>query len=154
MNMKKVLLCSLCLLVCALGINIPAVAQPSQKLVNVVVSPDRPDWKYKVGDEAVFTVQVLEAANPVKGITVDYEVGPEFFPTVKKEGVVLKDGQNDAEGEDDRAGIRTLPRGGKKRRLYLRGFGDGWRSAEIRSVRHRPNLPIRRFLDRCTRSGP
>ena len=74
------LLCSLCLLVCALGINIPAVAQPSQKLVNVVVSPDRPDWKYKVGDEAVFTVQVLEAANPVKGITVDYEVGPEFFP--------------------------------------------------------------------------
>ena len=39
MNMKKVLLCSLCLLVCALGINIPAVAQPSQKLVNVVVSP-------------------------------------------------------------------------------------------------------------------
>ena len=34
--MKKVLLCSLCLLVCALGINIPAVAQPSQKLVNVV----------------------------------------------------------------------------------------------------------------------
>ena len=91
--MKKVLLCSLCLLVCALGINIPAVAQPSQKLVNVVVSPDRPDWKYKVGDEAVFTVQVLEAANPVKGITVDYEVGPEFFPTVKKEGVVLKDGK-------------------------------------------------------------
>ena len=77
----------------ALGINIPAVAQPSQKLVNVVVSPDRPDWKYKVGDEAVFTVQVLEAANPVKGITVDYEVGPEFFPTVKKEGVVLKDGK-------------------------------------------------------------
>ena len=91
--MKKVLLCSLCLLVCALGINIPAVAQPSQKLVNVVVSPDRPDWKYKVGDEAVFTVQVLEAANPVKGVTVDYEVGPEFFPTVKKEGVVLKDGK-------------------------------------------------------------
>ena len=91
--MKKVLLCSLCLLVCALGINIPAVGQPSQKLVNVVVSPDRPDWKYKVGDEAVFTVQVLEAANPVKGVTVDYEVGPEFFPTVKKEGVVLKDGK-------------------------------------------------------------
>ena len=82
--MKKVLLCSLCLLVCALGINIPAVGQPSQKLVNVVVSPDRPDWKYKVGDEAVFTVQVLEAANPVKGVTVDYEVGPDFSLLLRK----------------------------------------------------------------------
>ena len=37
MNMKKVLLCSLCLLVCALGIIIPAVALPWVFLVLVVV---------------------------------------------------------------------------------------------------------------------
>lgn len=139
--MKKVLLCSLCLLVCALGINIPAVGQPSQKLVNVVVSPDRPDWKYKVGDEAVFTVQVLEAANPVKGVTVDYEVGPEFFPTVKKEGVVLKDGKMTLKAKMTEPGFARCRVVAKKTVIPTRVWRR-WRSAKIRSVRHRPNLPI------------
>ena len=79
-------------LVCALGIISPLYAQPAQKLVNVVVSPDHPDWQYQVGEEAVFTVQVFEASNPLQNITVNYELGPEFFPTVKQENVPLKNG--------------------------------------------------------------
>ncbi len=90
--MKRSLLRLLGLLAFVSGLNIPVMAQPPQKLVTVTVSPDRPDWRYKVGEEALFTVRVLEAGNPIMGVTVDYEIGPEFFPTIREENVVLKDG--------------------------------------------------------------
>ncbi|MDR1161823.1 MAG: acetylxylan esterase [Tannerellaceae bacterium] len=68
-------------------------AQPSQKLVSVIVSPDHTDWRYKVNEEVTFTVQVYRNENLLKNVTVDYEYGPEFFPTTKKQDVVLKEGK-------------------------------------------------------------
>ncbi|MDR2042023.1 MAG: acetylxylan esterase [Tannerella sp.] len=68
-------------------------AQPAQKQVTVVISPDHEDWRYEVKEEAVFRVQVFKDENLLKGVTVDYETGPEFFPSVRKQGVVLKEGQ-------------------------------------------------------------
>lgn len=68
-------------------------AQPAQKYVNVVISPDHAGWKYKLKEQATFTVQVLNNDIPMKDVTVDYELGPEYFPTEKKQDVVLKDGK-------------------------------------------------------------
>lgn len=68
-------------------------AQPPQRLVTVIVSPDHTDWRYQANEEVTFTVQVLRNENLLKDVTVDYEIGPEYFPTAKKEGVVLKDGK-------------------------------------------------------------
>ncbi|MDR3262437.1 MAG: acetylxylan esterase [Tannerella sp.] len=68
-------------------------AQPAQQLVDVVVSPNHTDWKYKSGEEVTFSVQVYRFDNLLKNVTIDYELGPEFFPTVEKKGVVLKDGK-------------------------------------------------------------
>lgn len=65
--MKKVLLCSLCLLVCALGINIPAVAQPSQKLVNVVVSPTAPIGSIKWAMKPFLRYRCLKRPILLKG---------------------------------------------------------------------------------------
>lgn len=90
--MKK-LFFSICFLSLLLGNIVPIAAQPSQKLVNVVVSPDRADWQYKVKDPVIFTVQVFQNENLLKDVTVDYEVGPEFFPTEKKQNIVLKEGK-------------------------------------------------------------
>ncbi|MDR1258894.1 MAG: acetylxylan esterase [Tannerellaceae bacterium] len=89
--MKKYLL-----LFCLLGIAGAvqyAQAQPAQRLVNVIVSPDHQDWKYKTGEEATFTVQVYQFGNLMKDVTVDYELGKEFFPTVEQKDKVLKDGK-------------------------------------------------------------
>ncbi|MEG1749852.1 MAG: acetylxylan esterase [Tannerellaceae bacterium] len=89
--MKK-LLFSFSLLVLMLGVVMPTMAQPAQKLINVVVSPDRADWKYKVKDNVTFTVQVFKNETLLKGVNVDYQVGPECFPNVMEQNVSLKDG--------------------------------------------------------------
>lgn len=68
-------------------------SQPSQRVVNVVVAPDRMDWKYEVGEEVTFTVQVIRNGNLMKDIIVDYELGPECFPNVIKKNVLLENGK-------------------------------------------------------------
>ena len=68
-------------------------AQPAQKLVNVVVAPNRTDWKYKSKEEVTFAVQVFKDENLLKDVIVDYEIGPESFPVEKKSDVLLKEGK-------------------------------------------------------------
>ncbi|MDR1224434.1 MAG: acetylxylan esterase [Tannerella sp.] len=83
----------ICSLLCFLGTVTKVQAQPSQKLVNVVVSPDRADWKYQIKDQVSFHVQVYKDNVLMKNVSVDYETGPEVFPTEKKQNVVLKNGE-------------------------------------------------------------
>jgi cephalosporin-C deacetylase-like acetyl esterase len=80
-------------LFCFLGIITHVQAQPSQKLVNVVISPDHADWNYKVKETVSFRVQVYKDNVLMKNVPVDYEIGPEFFPTEKKQDVILKNGE-------------------------------------------------------------
>ena len=91
--MKKVVF-SFCFLMTLLwGGTLGLKAQPAQKLVNVVVSPDRMDWKYKSKEAVTFTVQVFKDENLLKDVVVDYEIGPEYFPVEKKSDVLLKKGK-------------------------------------------------------------
>ncbi|MDR3220163.1 MAG: acetylxylan esterase [Dysgonamonadaceae bacterium] len=85
------------LLLCALfylfGINTIVYAQPVQKWVNIIVSPDHADWKYQTKETATFTIQVYKDNVLMKNIPVDYEIGPELFPVEKKQAVLLKNGE-------------------------------------------------------------
>lgn len=63
-------------------------AQP----VKVIVTPNHSDWKYNVKENVTFNIQVLEHNNLLKDVTIDYEMGPEKFPDVRKQNVVLKEG--------------------------------------------------------------
>lgn len=67
-------------------------AQIKGNEVTVVVSPNHLNWKYKLKEKCEFRIQVFKAQNLLPGATIDYELGPEMYPTEKKEGVVLKDG--------------------------------------------------------------
>lgn len=89
----KNFLFALCLLFGLLGHSMLGWAQPAQKLVQVVVSPDRIDWQCKVKEEVTFTVQVFKHENLLKDVVVDYELGPEYFPTVVKKDIRLADGK-------------------------------------------------------------
>lgn len=91
--MKKVLFSFCFLMALLLGSSLGVEAQPAQKLINVVVSPDRTDWKYKEKQEVTFTVQVFKNGNLLKDVVVDYELGPEFFPVKKEKDVLLKNGK-------------------------------------------------------------
>jgi cephalosporin-C deacetylase-like acetyl esterase len=90
MKRKFLFICSLfCLLTTGVGMQ----AQPAQKLVNILVSPDHADWKYKVKENAVFKIQVFKDNVLMKDVSVDYELGPECFPVEIKKGLVLKNGE-------------------------------------------------------------
>ena len=97
------------LLFCFLGIfmkaGLPVLAQPAQKLVNVIVSPNHGDWQYKIGEEASFNVQVLRYGGLLENVTIDYELGPEFFPATEKKDVVLKDGKITLKASMKEAGL-------------------------------------------------
>ncbi len=77
---------------------ISLIAQPATSLVKVTVTPDRADWTYKVGETARFSVEVTRFGHLMEGVTIDYETGPEGFPDVRHEGVVLKTGKTDFSG--------------------------------------------------------
>lgn len=61
--------------------------------IRVVVSPDHTDWTYQPKEKCTFHIQVYKAQNLLPGAVIDYELGPEMYPTEKKENLVLKDGQ-------------------------------------------------------------
>ena len=89
MKQKKIFICCLFCLLAVINVQ----AQPAQRLINVIVSPDRADWKYKAQENVTFKIQVFKDNVLMKDVAVDYETGPEFFPTEKKENVVLKNGE-------------------------------------------------------------
>jgi len=66
--------------------------------IRVVVSPDHPDWTYRLNEKCTFTVRVLKAQNLLPDVKVDYELGPEMYPTEIKKGVVLKGGELKLQG--------------------------------------------------------
>ncbi|MDR1119741.1 MAG: acetylxylan esterase [Dysgonamonadaceae bacterium] len=82
-----------CSLFCLLATGVSIQAQPAQKLVNILVSPDHADWKYGLKETAVFKIQVIKDNVLMKDVSVDYELGPECFPTEIKKGVILKNGE-------------------------------------------------------------
>lgn len=75
-----------------------ASAQVRGNEIRVVVSPDHADWVYGLNEKSTFTIQVWKAQNLLPGVTIDYELGPEMYPTEVKKGVVLKDGSLKVQG--------------------------------------------------------
>ncbi len=60
------------------------LAQPTEKLVKVIVAPDHIDWTYKPGEPVRFTIRVLQHGNPVAGSSLSYKIGPEMLPATKE----------------------------------------------------------------------
>lgn len=80
----------LCLLAGISGISVKAQIRGNN--IVVTVTPDHKDWNYKTGETAKFKVSVLRSGTLLDNVKVDYEAGPEMYPSVKKQGVTLKDG--------------------------------------------------------------
>ncbi len=68
------------------------IAQIRGNEIRVVVSPDRTDWTYRLNEKCTFTVRVIKARNLLSDVRIDYELGPEMYPTEAKKNVLLKDG--------------------------------------------------------------
>lgn len=82
-----------CLLFAFISHNAIVWAQPAQKMVNVVITPSCDDWQCKVKEEVTFSIHVLKNKVLLKNVSVEYELGPEYFPTETKKDLVLKEGK-------------------------------------------------------------
>ena len=89
---------SLLLFLCTVSV----LAQIRGSEIRVVVSPDHTDWTYQLKEKCTFTVQVYKAQNLLPDVKIDYELGPEWYPTEQEEGVLLKDGKKILSGSMDK----------------------------------------------------
>lgn len=92
---------SLLLFLCTVSV----LAQIRGSEIRVVVSPDHTDWTYQLKEKCTFTVQVYKAQNLLPDVKIDYELGPEWYPTEQEEGVLLKDGKKTLSGSMDKPGF-------------------------------------------------
>lgn len=138
--------------------------------INVVVSPDHSDWTYELGDKATFTIHVMKSQNILENALIDYEIGPEWYPVEKKDGVVLKNGKLKVSGTMKNPGfLRCKVRAHVNGRVYdgmataayspasikpctsmPADFESFWKNS-IENARNTPLSPTMELLpERCT----
>jgi cephalosporin-C deacetylase-like acetyl esterase len=69
------------------------VAQPVEKLVKIVVTPDHQNWIYKPGEPAKFQVLVMKNSEPIPNVKIRYEYGAEQVAPTKIDSATLKEGK-------------------------------------------------------------
>lgn len=122
-SMKKLLIPGLLLLWVT-----PVLAQPVERVVKVIITPDHADWVYKTGEPVKFNVAVYRNNVLLKGTKLRYEIGPEKMEPTKKETVTLPAGTIALDGGTMRTGgflrcIATAEVDGKEYRgLTTAGF--------------------------------
>ncbi len=77
--------------------SLSAAAQPTEKIVKVLVAPDHTNWEYKTGEPVKFTITVLQYGNPLKNAQLKYEVMPEKMMATKTETLTLPNGTKTVE---------------------------------------------------------
>ena len=73
--------------------------------IQVLVSPDQPDWTYVPGEEATFTIRVLKHQVPMEDVNVSYTVGPEKMAPIDQGTLKLKGGSAQIKGKLSEAGF-------------------------------------------------
>src|SRR5690554_6828638 len=66
-------------LLMVIAVSLSIYAQPARQLVQVIVTPDKSDWTYSIGERASFKIQVLQNNYPLEGIEVSYNIQPELM---------------------------------------------------------------------------
>ena len=100
--MKKIII----LLIMACFI-LPLKAQIKGNNITVTVTPNHKDWNYKTGEKIDYTVCVLKSGTLLDEADISYEMGPEMYPTVKKD-LHLKTGTTHISGRMDKPGFHKL----------------------------------------------
>ena len=165
--MKKI---SFIILLLALLNVMPANAQIRGNSISVDVVPDHQDWRYEVGQTASFKICITREHTLLNNVTIDYEAGPEMYPEVKKQGVVLKDGTLTVKGRMTKPGFYRVevkatidgkeykgacaaafsPELLQPTTVMPQDFSDYWQRV-VSEARQIPLNPTKRLLpERCT----
>lgn len=68
-------------------------AQTTVPTVSALVDLDHPDWKYNIGQNALFTVGIEKDGNTLKDVTAHIEIGPEQMQATIVKDTLLKKGK-------------------------------------------------------------
>src|SRR5690606_39636929 len=66
----------------------------TNQLIQVLVTPDKADWNYALGEEASFKVTVLKHQVPVENAEISYTIGLEKMQPMQSGNVTLKSGSS------------------------------------------------------------
>lgn len=87
-------------LCCSFLIAVASFSQSrSTQPIQVLVSPDKPDWTYEPHQEATFRIQVLQHQVPLTDIEINYAVGPEKMQPTDQGKLKLKNGSGIIKGK-------------------------------------------------------
>ena len=166
--MRKI---TISLMITLLAFWMPVRAQIRGNSIQVTVTPDHQDWRYEVGQTAVFKVSVTQSSTLMDNVTIDYEAGPEMYPDVKKQGMVLKDGTLTLKGRMSKPGFYRVdvkayvngkeykgacaaafsPEKLQPTTVMPQDFDQFWKKA-IEEARYTSLEPTKRLLpERCTK---
>src|SRR5690606_7296064 len=81
-------------------ISLAGLAQSrSTPRIQLLGSPDKPDWTYEPNQEATFKIQVLKHQVPLHDVEVTYAVGPEKMQPTDEGKLKLKSGSGIIKGK-------------------------------------------------------
>lgn len=158
--------------VCCVAFSVTALAQfrPNQP-IQVIVSPDKADWNYELGEEASFTVTVLKHQVPLKDAEVTYSIGPEKMPAAESGSMRLRSGSGKvAEGSMKNPGFlrceaKVTIDGEEYRGIATAAFAPGsieptqqlpddfrefWETAKAEAAKVPMDARLRLLPERCT----
>ncbi len=73
-------------------------AQPSQTLIDVVVTPTESDWTYEIGEQVDFEVEVLRNGQSIPNAEITYKIGLEQMPPQKEGTAKISEGSFQLQG--------------------------------------------------------
>lgn len=71
---------------------VPAFSQPSERIVQVLVSPNHPDFLYKEGEEVMFNVSVYKSGVLLKNAEIRYDISEDMMKAHESGTKILEDG--------------------------------------------------------------
>jgi cephalosporin-C deacetylase len=80
------------------AITLKSIAQPTERLIKVMVACDKEDWSYKIGQPVKFNVMVLKNGAALKNVKVKYSIGPEKMKASIVDSSVLATGTTSLSG--------------------------------------------------------
>lgn len=81
------------------------ISADNKSEISVLVSPDHSDWNYSIGEKCNFKIRVLNAQNFMSDVKIDYELGEDMYPSEKKKGIILKNGELNIIGRMNKPGF-------------------------------------------------
>jgi len=78
-----------CLIITSFWVTLNVNGQPREEYIKVIVAPDHNDWLYRTGEDVNFRITVLKDGNPLKNVSIQYDIKPEMMESLKTGSVEL-----------------------------------------------------------------